>query len=341
MEEEIREQNGPIGAMAKVSRELINTPMFKKQIQLILNELDPENIPSLIHTLIWEDPDFFLQMIDTTSAVINILIEVYCELIRNISQFQAPVLIETISSIAKRIDVKTIGESVGIGQMLLADIVNMANSNPDVAETIGKLGKGAIEGYKHAFAARGTTPTEYFNPAVIVNMAIKAYKGLLQNSSQLETPAFIESVSKIVKGIDAKTVGESLGMGQILLTDILNMADSNPAVAETMGGLGKDTVEGYREAFAAHGTTPEDYFNRIVQFGLKMTSLALSWVNTELQKPDSIIKKTIQDMTQNMMTIVRDNPALMTEMISLALSMWQNMFPGAGAKRQPQQPPSA
>ncbi|MBN2169651.1 MAG: hypothetical protein JW738_10440 [Actinobacteria bacterium] len=337
MEEEIREQNGPIGAMAKVSRELINTPMFKKQIQLILNELDPENIPSLIHTLIWEDPDFFLQMIGTTSAVINIIIEVYCELIRNVSQFQAPVLIETVSSVAKRIDVKTIGESVGIGQMLLADIVNMANSNPEVAQTIGELGKGAIEGYKEAFTARGSTPTQYFNPATMVNMAIKAYILLLQNVSQSETPAFIESVSNMAKDIDAKAIGESLGIGQILLTDIMNMADSNPASAETIGKLGKSAIEGYKEAFTARGATPEDYFERMMQFGLKMMSMGLSMMNTELQKPNSIIKKAIQEMAQNMMALIRDNPAFMTEMLGLALSLWQGMFPGA--KRQ-QQPPA-
>lgn len=339
MEEEIREQNGPIGAAAKISRELVNTPMFKKQIQLILNELDPENIPSLIHTLIWEDPDFFLQMIGTSSAIVNILIEVSCELMRNISQFQAPVLIETISSVAKRIDMKTVGEGMGIAQTFLSDVVNMANSNPEVAETIGGLGKSAVEGYKEALSSSGKAPGESFNPATLLNLAIKGYTMLLQNMTQLETPAFMDSVSNTIKDLDTKTIGESLGIGQMLLTDMLTMADSNPAIGETMNELRNNTFTGYQEAFAARGTTPEDYFDRMMQFGLKIMSSAMTWVNKELQKPDSIIKKTIQDMAQNMMAIIRDNPALMTEMIGLALSMWQNMMPGARRQQPPQQPP--
>lgn len=355
MEQNTGETKMPSSEAAGIYKDMINASLLKKLINLFLTELNPDNIPEMIHNIVWEDPDTFLQMIGTSSAFLNIVFTAVREIIRNVSEFQAPVLADTMSNVAKRLNVASVGESAGLAQMLITDMMLLSASNPEIAEAAGQMGRDVLRGYLEAFSSRGADAEQYTTELVrlALKTGIDTVSYMLRNLSKFQVSSVAAVASDLTDKLDIEMIGEAIALSQMLVTDFAVMTDSSEEVAQTAAKIATGISEGYKNAFIARGADPEEYTSSLFQVGMRTLSKMVSAINREMTKPDSIVKKLINEMIISMSAIFRDNPAIIKELMNLVFTMGQSIFPFSGGimspppqqappqQAPPQQPPSA
>lgn len=343
MEQDSERTNISGSGAADVYKDMINTSLLKKLINLFLTELNPENIPEMIHNIVWEDPDTFLQMVGTSSAFLNIIFTAVREIIRNVSEFQAPVLADTMSNVAKRLDVAAVGESAGLAQMLMTDIMLLSASNPEIAEAAGQMGRELARGYLEAFSSRGADAVQYSTELVrlALKTGISVFSYMLRNLSNFQVSSVANIASDFMDQLDIEMIGEAMGLSQMLLTDFAVMTDSSEEVAQTITKLTNSVATGYKNAFITRGADPEEYTSSLFQVGMKTVSKMVTALNKEMSKPDSIVRRLVNDMISNISVIFRDNPAIVKEMMNIVFTVGQSIFPFSGGMMSPppQQPP--
>jgi hypothetical protein len=69
--EQNTERNGVIAGSARVVRELIRTPRLLKTARILLANLDPENAPVLIRTLVYQDATLTLDLLSATPDLVK------------------------------------------------------------------------------------------------------------------------------------------------------------------------------------------------------------------------------------------------------------------------------
>lgn len=120
MEETSMPRRGPIEGTSRVVRELLRTPRFKKTVNILLSELDPENAGLLVRTIIWEDPEFFLSLFGATPDIANAAIIGLLELSRQMSNFPPRLLASFLAEILAGLDAESLGIAVWkVGDLLV------------------------------------------------------------------------------------------------------------------------------------------------------------------------------------------------------------------------------
>jgi hypothetical protein len=141
-------RNGPIEGASRILRELLRTPDFKKNVKILLNELDPENAGLLVRTLFWEDPEFFLGLLGAAPPLVNSVIEGTRELSAQMFSFPPRLLTGFMCGIIDDIDAESIGETAGNALVLLARI-----NGPEGGElraSRARLWEGIGRGFKRS-----------------------------------------------------------------------------------------------------------------------------------------------------------------------------------------------
>jgi hypothetical protein len=122
MAEEVAPRSGPIEGTSRVLRELLRTPRFRKTVNILLSELDPENAGLLVRTIIWEDPEFFLSLLRATPDIANAGIFGLLELSRQLSNFPPGLLANFFAGVLSDLDGERLGEALGRTWLLMADL---------------------------------------------------------------------------------------------------------------------------------------------------------------------------------------------------------------------------
>ncbi len=122
MEETSLPRRGPIEGTSRVVRELLRTPRFKKTVNILLSELDPENTGLLVKTLMWEDPELFLSLFGATPDIANVAINGLLELSRQLSNFPPGLLASFLSVLMEGLEMESLGTAVGKVRDLLVEV---------------------------------------------------------------------------------------------------------------------------------------------------------------------------------------------------------------------------
>jgi hypothetical protein len=109
MEETVRatgvEQSG---ALPRVMRELIRTPVFRELLKLNLQESPPGTAAELARTVLWEDVDVTLSLLGSSPQAVNFLSEFLVETGRQFQNFPAEVLQIFIRQMGEKVDVESL-----------------------------------------------------------------------------------------------------------------------------------------------------------------------------------------------------------------------------------------
>lgn len=96
------------GALPRVTRELIRTPLFRELLKLNLQETSPGTAAELARTIIWEDVDITLSLLGSSPQAINFASEFLLELGRQIGNFPGGVLQTFLSQMGEKVDLDSL-----------------------------------------------------------------------------------------------------------------------------------------------------------------------------------------------------------------------------------------
>ncbi len=149
MDHEPLSKKGILEGGSRVLRELLRTPKFKKTIQILLNELDPENAPLVIKVMATEDPALFLSVLSATPAFINMSTEALCELLIQLSSFPPSLFRSFLSQISEGVNGEKLGEATGRMLLLLLNVY--IGQESEKKESTFLPGEDFLIGFKGVF----------------------------------------------------------------------------------------------------------------------------------------------------------------------------------------------
>lgn len=120
---EIQSNRGIIDAGSRVIGELMLKTTFKDSLRALLQNIDPENAPQLVRTVLEKDIEVPLSVVSALPAVANSLILMADELIRQVNtQFPPPLLQAFIGSLLSEIDIKTLAQVIENARQMVQDL---------------------------------------------------------------------------------------------------------------------------------------------------------------------------------------------------------------------------
>lgn len=230
MEELTIPRKGPIEGISRILRELLRTPGFKKSINILLSDLDPENARLLVRTLVWEDPTFFLGLFGAMPGMVNALIEGTRELAVQLSIYPTAALADFLENSLKDIDAEALGEGLALNLLLLLKAADAGGGR--LGEAAGGLRSGVAAGFEKAMSAQEGDGREA--PEVVLDVLVPMMK---RAAARIGGEASSEGsgTAKLVKG---------------LADGIRDVGKENP---DFMKSVVAPLVEAYRQALAGTG----------------------------------------------------------------------------------------
>jgi hypothetical protein len=192
------ETSGLIDAIARILRELINTPKFKEAVILLLNSIDPPAARKLVRVLFWEDAGLFLSIVGAVPSMVNAGSELVAEVGAQLNSMPPLLLQDFINQVVEGIDGAAAGEAAG---RLVSMVLSLQAEGSRLPQGLGSLGEefslayreaageapliGRLENWMESVAARARDKesTTY----AVIQEASKALKG---------NPDFVEYVLK-------------------------------------------------------------------------------------------------------------------------------------------------
>jgi len=199
MEETSMLRRGPIEGTSRVVRELLRTQRFKKTINILIRELDPENAGLLVRTLIWEDPELFMSVLGAAPELANAVSNAVLELSRQLSNFPMGLLASYLSMMMDNFDAKTLGKGVREMMQLLGDVRDAGGQ--ELLDSLTGLVKRFAMGMSGAPPTAGATavPTDALVAALLP--ALGATAATLGREAAREGSETNLAVRKLADGI--------------------------------------------------------------------------------------------------------------------------------------------
>ena len=114
---------GVIDLTDRVFKELLKKPGFKEGVRTVLQNIDPESSRSLVRTMMWQDPEFFLGVLGAIPPIINSLTQGVDEVLIQLNEkFSPHMLHDFIKSIVLSLDKKTLESIVRNGKVLATEL---------------------------------------------------------------------------------------------------------------------------------------------------------------------------------------------------------------------------
>lgn len=113
---------GPVqtGALPRVLRELIRTPLFRELLKLNLKESPPGSAAELARTILMEDVDITLSLLGSSPQALNFLSEFLLEAVKQFQNFPPEMLREFLRQMSERVDKETL-QALPVAFSQLAD----------------------------------------------------------------------------------------------------------------------------------------------------------------------------------------------------------------------------
>ncbi|HOC60693.1 MAG: hypothetical protein KBA28_09050 [Syntrophaceae bacterium] len=110
---------GVIDLTDRVLKELLKKPGFKEGVRTVLQNIDPESSRSLVRTMMWQDPEFFLGVLGAVPSIINSMTHCLDELLIQLNEKFSPQLLhDFLKSMVMSLDKKTLESIVRNGKLL-------------------------------------------------------------------------------------------------------------------------------------------------------------------------------------------------------------------------------
>lgn len=118
----------------RIAKALLNKPGFKANLALLLNHIDPDSVPDLVRTLIWEDVGVALSLADAVPKIANALIKAAEETVTQVNDhFPPEFLREVIRIILAEIDFVALMNVQSGFNRIMAEVAPLFN--PEALDT--------------------------------------------------------------------------------------------------------------------------------------------------------------------------------------------------------------
>ncbi len=121
-EDERPGQAGMIDALARITKELLDTPNLTQALTIILNSIDPPAARDLVRTLLWTDPVLFISLVGALPELVNASLEGAAELAAQLGTLPPPLLRGFLVQVAGRVSGAAAGEAAAGFASLLASL---------------------------------------------------------------------------------------------------------------------------------------------------------------------------------------------------------------------------
>jgi hypothetical protein len=198
-------QKGPVEGTSRILRELLRTPSFKKSINVVLSDLDPENARLLAQVLVWEDVEFFLSLVNSLPVLLNVLVELLVELVRQLDNFPDELISGFVAGIIDGLDADGLGKGLGLAVMLLLKMgatenVELKEAGPELVKRFSRGLAGALEAETAEGQSAGALLVEKLVPT-LSSMASHMGESAAQKDSK--TNALVESISDGIQKVSS------------------------------------------------------------------------------------------------------------------------------------------
>jgi len=114
---------GIIESQSRIIAELLEKTSFKEGLRLFLRNIDPENSPQLVRTILGKDVEVPLALMGALPSIANCLIRAIEELIIQVSEkFPPPLLAGFMESLLEEIDKEALARTITNAKGLAEDL---------------------------------------------------------------------------------------------------------------------------------------------------------------------------------------------------------------------------
>jgi len=143
----VSDAGGWLDAAARVSRRLLRSPRFRRDVEIVRDHVDADEAPPLVRTLIWTDPGLALSLVGAAPAAINAAVEAMAEVVTQVEGLPRPAVREFTVDTLERIRARTLGNAAGRALALALQL-----------DADGPLWREALRGFCSAVADRDLLP---------------------------------------------------------------------------------------------------------------------------------------------------------------------------------------
>jgi hypothetical protein len=139
------------GISERLLHELLKSPKFKASLRMVLNEIDPATLRSLVRTLVWDDVETFMGVVGSLPKLIELMAELVGEMGVQLGNFPPAVLRSFVYQLVGNIDGRALGEAAGN----LHVVLDVFRGQEEGREILSKIAADAREGFQ-SVAGEGT-----------------------------------------------------------------------------------------------------------------------------------------------------------------------------------------
>lgn len=188
---------GLIDLSNRVLRELLRTPKFKAKVKVLLDNLDPAAAPELVRTLMWEDPELFLDLVGASPQLLNAVIKGGREFTEQMAGIPSPLLAGFLSQVIDRLDGETLGALIAAGPELCRRVMEVPGG--ELQRSLAGFGEKMSRGMGRS----GESPAEVL--LAVLEPFLKSRVGRLAEEAKQED----SETAKLIRGL-SRTLAEAL-----------------------------------------------------------------------------------------------------------------------------------
>lgn len=200
MDEQTPTRQGVIDGCNRVCRELLRSPNVRQSLRILLRELDPENAPALVRTLLRTDPELTLGLLSALPGMGNAALLGMREAMLLLANYPPALLASFLAQMAAELDAEALGETAGL---LLAVVVKAAQQDiGGLSKNTEGLKSGIATGFHNALSQNGLEP--YSVPGTLADAAVSAIQSFaahLNEQAQKDESGTAAAVDKLAAGI--------------------------------------------------------------------------------------------------------------------------------------------
>ena len=137
----------PRGLSERVLSEILQTPVLKELIILMMKDIDPDAAPGLVRTVLWGEAGVSISLFGAFPDMVNWLLEFLLETGRQLNSIPAPLLKEFLVRVGSAIDSERLGQFPGVyGDLAKRLLIGDGGDAGDAGAMAAKVVNAALAG---------------------------------------------------------------------------------------------------------------------------------------------------------------------------------------------------
>ncbi len=191
--------DGVIGGGARMLRELLRTPRVVKTMRIALSNLDPENAPALVRTVLFGDSVLFFDLLTAGPDLANAVILGEREAATQLLEIPQELVDRFLPRLFEELSAEDLGEGAALASLALARL--FGRNNPALEAGLTTFEKGFARGWQRALEERETKRGELAESMVSTTIGAADRAASHLDAALDDDAALTKAVTRLAKGI--------------------------------------------------------------------------------------------------------------------------------------------